>query len=320
MANYYYESDYESYDDGATGEMATLANWAGAAISFALMVGLGIWGYQLLVRDVTGVPVVRALEGPMRIAPENPGGLQAEHQGLSVTHVAVEGASERPAERVVLAPAPLELSDEDQPLAQLEPITADPVGAEPEGVAIAPLANPDPAPVAQPVLPEPEPKSAIELAIAEALEATAPATAAPEPAEPAIQVIPASVEGVAQSPRPPARSFQPRAEAQVINAVAMASNPTGQLDVDPATIPAGTRLVQLGAFPSDTEARNAWDTLAGQFGEFLDGKGRVVQEASAGGTTFYRLRAAGFEDLADARRFCAVLVADNANCIPVIRR
>ncbi|MEL6517447.1 MAG: SPOR domain-containing protein [Pseudomonadota bacterium] len=322
MANYYYESDYESYDDGAAGEMATLANWAGAAISFALMVGLGIWGYQLLVRDVTGVPVVRALEGPMRIAPENPGGLQAEHQGLSVTHVAVEGTSERPAERVVLAPAPLELSDEDQPLAQLESITADPVASEPEGVAIVPLANPDPAPVAQPVLPEPEPKSAIELAIAEALAATEPVsetTPAPTP-EPAVQIIPASVEGVSQSPRPPARSFPPQAQAQVINAVAVASNPTGELDVDPATIPAGTRLVQLGAFPSADEARTAWDGLSGQFGDFLAGKGRVVQEASAGGTTFYRLRATGFEDLSDARRFCAVLVADNANCIPVIRR
>ena len=115
-----------------------------------------------------------------------------------------------------------------------------------------------------------------------------------------------------QSPRPPARRVQPQAQAQVINAVAVASNPTGELDVDPATIPAGTRLVQLGAFPSADAARSAWDGLAGQFGDFLDGKGRVVQEASAGGTTFYRLRAAGFEDLRDARRFSAELVADNA--------
>ena len=316
MANYYYESDYASYDGGASSEMATLANWAGAAISFALMVGLGIWGYQLLVRDVTDVPVVRALEGPMRIAPEDPGGLQAEHQGLSVTRVAVDGTSERPAERVVLAPAPLELAEEDQPLIVIE--TAEP---EPEAVATVPLADPDPSPVAQPVLPEPEPKSAIELAIAEALSATASELSSSDEA-PATgaQIVPATVEGVAQSPRPPAR-IAPRApEAQVINAVAMSARPTGSLDVDPASIPSGTRLVQLGAFPTDDEARAAWDALEGQFGDFLDGKGRVVQEASAGGTTFYRLRASGFEDLSDARRFCAVLIADSANCIPVIRR
>ncbi|MEL6643735.1 MAG: SPOR domain-containing protein [Pseudomonadota bacterium] len=316
MANYYYESDYESYDDGAAGEMATLANWAGAVISFALLVGLGIWGYQLLVRDVTGVPVVRALEGPMRIAPADPGGVQAEHQGLSVTHVAVDGASERPTERVVLAPAPIELTEEDQPISVLE--AEDP---EPLVVESLPLADPEPSAVARPVLPAPEPKSAIELAIAEALAATALTTLdAADATAGSTQIIPASVEGVSVSPRPPARSFAPRAEAQVTNAVAVSARPAGSVEVDAATIPAGTRLVQLGAFPSADEARAAWNGLAGQFGDILDGKGRVVQEASAGGTTFYRLRAAGFEDLSDARRFCAVLVADNANCIPVIRR
>ena len=41
--------------------VGTYANAAGAVVSLALLVGVGIWGYQLLVRDVSGVPVVRAL-------------------------------------------------------------------------------------------------------------------------------------------------------------------------------------------------------------------------------------------------------------------
>ncbi|CAN0602350.1 unnamed protein product [Ectocarpus sp. 12 AP-2014] len=56
-----------------------------------------------------------------------------------------------------------------------------------------------------------------------------------------------------------------------------------------------------------------------QFGDYMVGKEPVVQEAKTGGRAFYRLRAAGFTDLADARRFCAVLVADGANCIPVVQ-
>ena len=104
----------------------------------------------------------------------------------------------------------------------------------------------------------------------------------------------------------------------VVNAVATSSDNSG--DIDPTTIPPGTRLVQLGAFPSVERAREAWDMLDARFTPYFDGKGRVVQEASAGGSTFYRLRVMGFEDLSDARRFCAVLVAENANCIPVIRR
>ncbi|MBT8456603.1 MAG: SPOR domain-containing protein [Rhodobacteraceae bacterium] len=306
MANMYYEDDFSSYDDSAALQMATVANWAGALISLALIVGLAVWGYQLLVRDVTGVPVVRALEGPMRITPTDPGGQQAEYQGLSVTRVGVEGAAERETERVVLAPAPLELAEEDLPVAALLP-------DEPSVAALPTVSRPA----------VEEPRSAIELAIAEALAETADPAAtatAPVAAEPTVataNIIPASVGGVAQSPRPVLR---PRtAAATVQNAVAVTSTAVG-IDVDPSTIPAGTRLVQLGAFPSLEEAREAWSVLDNRFGPYLEGKGRVLQEASAGGATFYRLRATGFEDLSDARRFCAVLVAENANCIPVIRR
>ena len=56
-----------------------------------------------------------------------------------------------------------------------------------------------------------------------------------------------------------------------------------------------------------------------QFGNYMTGKELVIQEAQTGGRTFWRLRAMGFEDLADARRFCSVLVSDGANCIPVVQ-
>ena len=93
------------------------------------------------------------------------------------------------------------------------------------------------------------------------------------------------------------------------------------LDVDPASVPVGTRLVQLGAFPSEAEAhRRMGRGSTGGFAEYMDGKRRLIQEAETGGTTFYRLRAVGFDDLSDARRFCAVLVAGNALCIPVVAR
>ena len=48
------------------------------------------------------------------------------------------------------------------------------------------------------------------------------------------------------------------------------------------------------------------------FGALMDGKRRVIETAESGGQTFYRLRVEGFADLDDARRFCAALMADNA--------
>ncbi len=76
----------------------------GAAASVALIAGLGWWGYDLAMRDARGVPVVRALEGPMRVAPEDPGGEVVDHQGLSVNNVAAVGAAAPPPDRLVLAP------------------------------------------------------------------------------------------------------------------------------------------------------------------------------------------------------------------------
>ena len=297
----YFEEDFESYDD-APGAAGALMNWAGAVVSLALVVGLAVWGYQLLMRDVTGVPVVQALEGPMRVAPEDPGGLRAEFQELTVTRVASDGAEEVPTERVVLAPPPVTLAEEDQPMTAL----IDDTGSA-ETVAATETAVVEAAPVD-----DAEPQSAIELAIAEALagtELTSPDAAPEKPT----QIV---AGGVQRSPRPFARPDS--LETMVVNAVSTSSDNSG--DIDPTTIPPGTRLVQLGAFPSVERAREAWDMLDARFTPYFDGKGRVVQEASAGGSTFYRLRVMGFEDLSDARRFCAVLVAENANCIPVIRR
>ena len=68
MADFTYEGPAGRQAPGGR-RVANLANWTGAAVSLALMCGVGVWGYKLLVRDVTGIPVVQAMEGPMRIAP-----------------------------------------------------------------------------------------------------------------------------------------------------------------------------------------------------------------------------------------------------------
>ncbi len=292
---------------GAT--VSAVTNWAGAVLSLVLVAGLAYWGYQLLVRDVTGVPVVRALEGPMRIAPEDPGGDRAAYQGLAVNAIAAEGVAEEPAERVVLAPPEPEFTEEDLPMAALLPDTSE-----------------EPLPVV-----EARAVSATDLAVAAALAesplltlASASVEAVPVfgGAEVSPDAIPADTPGVAVSPRPVPRpeglSEMRLASLEVDDAVlASAPGSAPGLDADPATIAEGERLVQLGAFPTEEFAREEWNRITTRFGEFMTGKQRVIQEAEAGGRVFYRLRVLGFEDLSDSRRFCAVLVAGDASCIPV---
>ena len=92
------------------------------------------------------------------------------------------------------------------------------------------------------------------------------------------------------------------------------------VEIDPTTIAAGTRLVQLGAFDDEPAARAEWTKLQGRFAELINDKAIIVQPAQSGGRTFYRLRAHGFEGEDEARRFCAALLAENASCIPVAQR
>lgn len=304
MAELQYNDYPESVRVPLSASVASAMNWLGAGLSLALIGGVALWGYQLLVRDVTGVPVVRALEGPMRIAPEDPGGSRAAFQGLAVNEIAAEGTAAEPPEMVVLAPPAPELAEEDRALAALLPDEPD-----------APL----------PAVTETRKVSAIDLAVAEALGESplvmlASASADEVEALSNPDVIPASVAGVARSPRP-----EPRPEGRIAAQVA-SLEPTlpaaafGGIDADPAAIEPGARLVQLGAFPTEDVARQEWDRIASRFGDFMADKKRVIQEAEAGGRRFYRLRVLGFEDLSDSRRFCAVLIAGEASCIPVAWR
>ncbi|MEL6572224.1 MAG: SPOR domain-containing protein, partial [Pseudomonadota bacterium] len=106
-------------------QTSSLSSYAGAAVSLALVIGVSVWGYQLVMRDVSGIPVVRAAEGAMRIAPTDAGGEIADHAGLAVNQVAGEGEAAGPVESLLLAPQSRALAEEDlrvEPLAEAEEV------------------------------------------------------------------------------------------------------------------------------------------------------------------------------------------------------
>lgn len=284
----------------------SVVNWSGAAMSLALIAGIGFWGYKIIVRDVSGVPVVRAAEGPMRIQPEDPGGQQAEHQGLSVNHVAADGAAAAPADRLVLAPEPLTLSLDDIPLSapQQSSQEAQPV----EKVSLSDE-------IIVPVEDDAETRAALEALAEQLAEGVEPIDA--DESE-GIEDTATDV-GLGRSLRPPTRPSPPKQSA-IERAIAVSLSGDVEAEVNPSTIATGTRLAQLGAFESAELARSEWDKLSARFDEYLSGKQRVIQQAKSGGRTFYRLRAMGFDDLSDARRFCSALVAEGVDCIPVVTR
>lgn len=332
MAEIEYSSMNERAGDFNFPSVGKLVNLLGAVVSVGLIAGLMWWGYQLVVRDVSGVPVVRALEGPMRVAPEDPGGELASYQGLAVNNIPAQGEAQKPADRLVLAPAPTGLEDGDQPaVAAAPPAAGDatatkPVPAPRDVPTAQPTQSAEPAPT-DPVQsagltpPAETPTSApaatatddLDAAINAALSEATGASTQTAPDKPLV-IVPSDLGGVTKSIVPLQRP------GNLVVVAATSRDADGVASMLPSEIPAGTRLTQLGAFDSREIAVNQWRELSARFPEFMAGKVRVIEEAQSGGKLFFRLRAHGFEGLADARRFCAAFVAADQNCIPVRQR
>lgn len=284
----YQETQAEAAPQGRGRRFVGFVRLTGAVASLALMVGVGVWGYRLLVRDVTGIPVVRAMEGPMRVAPENPGGEVADYTGLAVNAIAAMGEAAPPEDVLTLAPAADGLAPEDLEVAAAAPAPGERAPLTPEEV----------------------------LAFADQIAAGAEPFGPPvaEDAAPALEVISADTPGVAVALRPLARPGGVLARVEMVAEDAAVPAP----EVRDAPLPAGTTLVQFGAYDSALLAAQEWERLRSRFGNFLNGHERVIQEAASGGREFYRLRAIGFADMGEARRLCTALIAEGVDCIPTI--
>ena len=296
-----------------------IIQWAGAVCTLLALVGAGYWGYQLAVRDANGIPVVRATMGPLRIAPELPGGEVSAHQGLAVNAIPASGMAEAVPDQITLAPQMGALAPEDTALkvrsaapaappnstlgtnaeelaSATQTLLQDAAGTEPALADLASLTD---------ALPEDMPLSDAE-AVERALEAALAeggdpiADSAPLPLDPAPDQPDAGEDPVGMSNTDPITPL------------------IGELD--PATIPLGTPMVQFGAFDTAEIARTEWANLQTRFTELMAGKALVVEQASSGGRDFFRLRAHGFDSPDDTRRFCAAILAENGTCLTVDQR
>ena len=281
--------------------------WTGAALSLFLLAGAIGWSYQLIVRDVNQIPIVRAQLGPLRVAPDNPGGLTAANQGLSVTQLAV---NEKPllSNEIYLAPAAEILNEENLALKVTEEDESNKIdGAfEIKEVNAENSRNLEALPDQKEVdsrsndvgvlskVAFSQKKIEIENAVSLALSITN------EPDK--------SLSWL----RPKIRPVGFYRNGNITEDQIVSNEPMPKL-------PIGSAVVQLGAFDSKSLAESEWQRFEKILGSILIPKKMVVQKAESGGKIFYRLRASGFSDISDARQFCTA-ISDKVACIPVVTR
>ncbi|WP_308915558.1 SPOR domain-containing protein [Jannaschia sp. LMIT008] len=312
----YFGSDYGAEDGARMGDALRgfgWTNWLGALTSVGLMAGAAWWAVDLTMRDVSAVPIIRAMEGPMRIAPEDPGGQAAPFQGLALADITAGGAAAPAPDAIRLAPtvATIDAPTLGERLAQAEAAEAEAAKA----AAIVPKA-----PVNDRVAALGGSTATPGLVLSEAVEA-GPSAILPEDIDDAVAAALAEAGLTPQTDATPVTATLPtsvRPERRPARPVRVAAA-SHTRDVDPATLPADSRMVQLGAFDSEDVARGEWTRIQGRYGDYLHGTARVVQRATSGDAVFWRLRAAGLSDGDAARRLCTALMAQGQPCIVVAR-
>ena len=257
-----------------------------AAAVFVLFAAVVFSAYNQGVRDRDAPPVVAADAEPFRRAPADPGGYETPGQDTEAYELRT-GEAETPAEPVAVTPDPEEPID--APALRVETADADEVEA---AAPAAQLRNDDAGaqPASEVAAREPAPAGEVEAAAADQAGAD-PVDPTPEPVDP-------TPEPIDPTPQP---------------------EPTAPVSTAPAA-PDGDWVVQIAAFRSNAEAREAWTAFTNAYPDLSSGYAPDIYEIDLGARGIYhRLRVAAFEERGAAERFCRELQQAGQDCLVAAR-
>ena len=283
----------------------------GAVISLNLILWAGYWTYNIISRDINGIPIVAAQPGPLRVAPDTPGGIEAENIELAVTKIASQELPPNP-KAVELAPSTEKLTPDDLTIFQAirQKKIIDRQAALNNQIHLGVI--------------EPNISKEISLEPVNTVTNTANYSITENQSE----LVAAAL----------ALALKPSADNLIANAVAQnkfkqikprprpgslleASVSTTETDIRPAlaSVETGLAVVQFGTFATETVAFEEWDRLSKNLSVILDGRPKYVERIKRNGNEIYRLRLGGFVNIDDASRFCSAVISQE-NCVPVIAK
>ncbi|MCU0986436.1 MAG: SPOR domain-containing protein [Acetobacteraceae bacterium] len=238
-------------------------------------------------RHPAEAPLITADPTPVRVRPDDPGGLRVPNLDKAVyDQLARSGQGDagarRPQPRVEsLLPPP----EAPQPL-PVEPVSLTP-GPSPQQLAREPEQPARPPQPAIPAAPAPQGAAPAATAAVAPMQAT-PAPSAAAPPAPAASA-PAASAAVATVPREPPPAVAPQAG-------------TGRIQV------------QLAAVPSEQAATAEWERLRRRMPDLLGNQRLIVSRGEREGQPFWRVRTGAFSDSTAARAFCDQVRQRGGSC------
>lgn len=286
---------------GRTDELPAAAKASAVSLRKLLMIGLSgaviagfgtaLWfAYEQGVRrGVQMVPVlVRAEKGPIKVKPDDPGGMNVPHRDKTV-YDRLSGQPET-AEAEKLLPPPENVVE--KPLAAVRDAKAEPEpddgGTPNPKVQVA--EPPKPAPAA------PQPKAQT-------------ASVSPDAIGKPKQLIPAAPKAASKPASEPKSASKPKSEPKK----APAAKPVAK-----KTAPINSYLIQIGAFRSADRARAGWQRLVKENKALLGSLTPVVVRADLGKKgVYHRLRAGPMDGKEAAAAMCSRLKQRKVGCLVI---
>lgn len=300
--------------------------WAGGLLVMLAVAAFGgvvwfayKWGLSSGYRDE--IPTLMADARPVKVKPENPGGMVVPNQDKMVLHQSEEG-SEQPVERLLSepeVPEPLEPPQGTGPeiasITETEATAAASAAAEATGTETSDSAAA--APEAAPSVPAPAEPAPPAPAVAEAEPAAVPEPA-PEPTATASQSIEASAApaaGGGASAGAAAGQAAGGASGAASGGGAGSTTLAQAAGLQVAAIQKGDYVIQLASVTSSDAASQEWSRLQKTFPSLLGDMSLAVQQATVKGTLYHRVQTGPFPSRATAQDMCAQIKAKKQACI-----
>lgn len=270
----------------------------GLAVVGGALGGAGYWFYNQgqPIQDDGNLPILLPDPSPIKIRPEDPGGMEVPHRETTVYD---QLSDVDPDATVVLQELPDMPRAPEVTAAPVIPESEKPIADEsaPQDTGTS-MATGDNATDAEPD--EPASSSAVE---------TESVVAAPEINEPALTDAQKAVEAAEN------RASETAAE-KVAQAPKAAPVPTEQSDA--ATVSEDAYRVQLASVREESGATSEWKRLSSKNKDLLDNLQMFVQRTEIEGKgIFYRLQAGPLSDAAAAEKLCADLKERSVGCLIV---
>ena len=285
----------------------------GAIISLNLILWAGYWAYNLISRDINGIPIVAAQPGPLRVAPEVPGGIEAENIELAVSKIASQELPPNP-QAVELAPYTAKLNADDITInqalkrkklidSQIEKRTQGHLQAVEREllneISLVPI------------------KTSIESTDytivdnqSELVAAALAIALKPYSEQLSDKVISENNKSITIKPMPRPGSL--RIKPTSLNSENSILPTLGSVET-------GLAIVQFGSFENKQLALAEWGRLSENLSVILEGRPKFVERIQRNGNEIYRLRLGGFVNIDDASRFCSAVISQE-NCVPIIAK